>query len=50
MLTGLIPDNIYLKLRDLPERDLPPNEWVLLNVWEIVGPYKKENEHLKKEI
>lgn len=44
MLTGLVPENVYLKLRDLPEKDLPPSEWILVNVWELVYPFKKETE------
>lgn len=50
MLSGLVPENVYLRLRDLPEKDLPVNEWILVNVWEIVYPFKKENEIYKKEI
>lgn len=50
MLSGLVPENVYLKLRDLPEKDLPPSEWILVNVWELVYPFKKENEMQKKEM
>jgi len=50
MLSGLIPESTYLKLRDLPEKDLPPSEWVLVNVWEIAYPFKKESELQKREI
>ena len=50
MLTGLVPENVYLRLRDIPERDLPPSEWILVNVWEMVYPFKKESELQKKEI
>ncbi|KAL4511807.1 hypothetical protein ABPG72_012652 [Tetrahymena utriculariae] len=50
MLSGLVPENVYLRLRDLPEKDLPTNEWILVNVWEMVYPFKKESELQKKEI
>lgn len=50
MLSGLVPENVYLRLRDLPERDLPPNEWILVSVWEMVYPFKKEAELQKREI
>lgn len=33
MLSGMVPESIYLRLRDIPERDLPPSEWLLVNVW-----------------
>ncbi len=29
MMNGLIPETTYLKLRDLPDKDLLPNEWYL---------------------
>ncbi|EGR29131.1 progesterone immunomodulatory binding factor 1, putative [Ichthyophthirius multifiliis] len=50
MLSGLVPENVYLRLRDLPEKDLPTNEWILVNVWELLYPFKKENDLQKKEI
>ncbi|KRX01429.1 hypothetical protein PPERSA_01332 [Pseudocohnilembus persalinus] len=50
MLSGLVPENVYLKLRDLPEKDLPPSEWILVNVWELVYPFKKDAELQKKEL
>lgn len=50
MLSGLVPENVYLRLRDLPEKDLPPNEWIMVNVWELVYPFKKESELQKREI
>ena len=28
MLSGIIPETTYLKLRDIPEKDLMANEWV----------------------
>ena len=36
MLSGVIPENVYLKLRDLPEKDLQPSEWILVHVWEML--------------
>lgn len=50
MLSGMVPESIYLRLRDIPERDLPPSEWLLVNVWEMCYPFKKEGEQQKKEI
>jgi progesterone-induced-blocking factor 1 len=44
MLSGLVPESVYLRLRDVPERDLPASEWILVNVWELVYPFKKEGE------
>ena len=42
MLNGLVPETTYLKLRDLPENDLMPNEWVLINAWDLVYPFKRD--------
>jgi len=42
MLNGLVPETTYLKLRDLPEHDLLPNEWVLINAWDLVYPFKRD--------
>ncbi len=50
MLSGLVPESVYLRLRDVPERDLPASEWILVNVWELVYPFKKEGELQKREI
>jgi progesterone-induced-blocking factor 1 len=50
MLSGLVPESVYLKLRDLNQNDLPLQEWVLVQVWEVVYPYKKESEFQRKEI
>lgn len=41
MLSGMESETVYLRIKDLPERDLPPSEWLLINVWELVYPYKK---------
>lgn len=50
MLNGLIPETTYLKLRDLPERDLTPSEWVLINVWDLVYPAKRDQDINRKEV
>ena len=49
MMNNLIPEDAYLRLRNIPERDLNPNEWVLIHVWEILSPWAKENKTLKLE-
>lgn len=49
MLSGRIPETAYLRLRDIPDRDLPPSEWLLCNVWEMCYPYKKQSDFLAKE-
>jgi type IV secretory pathway VirB10-like protein len=41
MLAGIESESVYLRMRDIPDRDLPPSEWLLVNVWELVHPYKK---------
>lgn len=41
MLSGITPESVYLRLRDIPERDLPPSEWILVSVWEMCYPFKK---------
>ena len=50
MLNGLIPETTYLKIRDIPEKDLLPNEWVLIQSWEMVYPFKQDLEYQKREI
>ena len=50
MLAGQIPETTYLRLRDIPDRELPLSEWLLVNVWELVYPHKKEADFLKREI
>lgn len=50
MLNGLVPETTYLKLRDLPENDLMPNEWVLINAWDLVYPFKRDQEKARNEI
>ena len=49
MLSGRIPETVYLRLRDIPDRDLPPSEWLLCNVWEMSYPYKKQVDFITKE-
>jgi progesterone-induced-blocking factor 1 len=44
MLSGLVPESVYLKLRDLNEKDMPLQDWLLVQVWEITYPFKKETE------
>ncbi|CAD8109310.1 unnamed protein product [Paramecium primaurelia] len=50
MLAGLVPEAVYLRLRDMNEKEMPIQDWVLVQVWEIVYPFKKEGEFQKKEI
>lgn len=33
MITGVVSESIYLRLKDLPEKELPPSEWIMVNVW-----------------
>lgn len=50
MLSGLVPESVYLKLRDINQQDMPLQEYILVQVFELVYPYKKETEFQKKEI
>jgi progesterone-induced-blocking factor 1 len=50
MLSGMVSETVYLRLKDFNERELPPSEWILVNVWELIYPYKKELEYNKKEV
>ena len=49
MMNGLVPEDTYLRLRNMPERDQNPNEWVQTHCWEIQAPYSRENKALKLE-
>ena len=42
MSAGTASESVYLRLKDLPERELPPSEWVMVQVWELLFPYKKD--------
>jgi hypothetical protein len=33
MITGVASESVYLRLKDLPEKELPPSEWIMVNVW-----------------
>lgn len=50
MLSGMESETVYLRIKDIPERDLPPSEWLLVNVWELIYPYKKEMDYSKREV
>ncbi|CAD8055224.1 unnamed protein product [Paramecium primaurelia] len=50
ILTGLVPKAVYLRLRNMNEKKMPIQDWVLVQVQEIVYPFKKEGEFQKKEI
>lgn len=45
----MAPESVYLRLKDLPERELPPAEWIMVNVWEMVAPVRKDLEFQKRE-
>jgi progesterone-induced-blocking factor 1 len=45
-----IPENDYIRLRDLPERNLREDEANLVHIWELVFPLKHENSQLKVEM
>jgi hypothetical protein len=49
MLNGLVPEDTYLRLKNLPGKNLNPNEWILVNVYELVHPYVQENRKTKVE-
>lgn len=48
-MSGMSSESIYLRLKDLPEKELPPSEWIMVNVWEMVGPLRKDLEYHKRE-
>ena len=33
MMSGMSSESIYVRLKDLPEKELPPSEWIMVNVW-----------------
>ena len=49
MLNGVASESVYIRLKDLPEKELPPSEWIMVNVWELISPMKKDMEHHKRE-
>ena len=56
ILNGLVPEDTYLRLKNLPGKDLNPNEWVvsyyieiLVNTYELAYPYAQENKKIKLE-
>lgn len=49
MLNGLVPEDTYLRLKNMPGKDLNPNEWIMVNVYELVYPYAQENKKVKVE-
>lgn len=49
MMNGLVPLDSYLRLKNIPLKDLNPNEWVLVNTYELISPYVEENKKLKLE-
>ena len=50
MSTGMVSESVYLRLKDVPEKELPPSEWIMVQVWEMVFPYKKDLEYHKREV
>lgn len=48
MMSGMASESIYIRLKDLPEKELPPSEWIMVHVWEMIGPIKKDLEHHKR--
>ena len=50
MSTGMVSESVYLRLKDLPEKELPPSEWIMVQVWEMIFPYKKDLEYHKREV
>ena len=49
MLNGLVPLDTYLRLKNLPSKDLNPNEWILTHTYELISPYADEGKKLKLE-
>lgn len=33
LMSGTASESVYLRLKDLPERELPPAEWIMVSVW-----------------
>ena len=48
MMSGMASESVYIRLKDLPEKELPPSEWIMVHVWEMLGPIKKDLEHHKR--
>ena len=49
MMSGMASESIYIRLKDLPEKELPPSEWIMVNVWELIAPVKKDMDYHKRE-
>ncbi len=33
MMSGMASESVYMRLKDLPEKELPPSEWIMVSVW-----------------
>ena len=33
MMSGMASESVYMRLKDLPEKELPPAEWIMVSVW-----------------
>lgn len=49
MMSGIASQSVYIRLKDLPEKELPPSEWIMVNVWELISPVKKDLDYHKRE-
>jgi hypothetical protein len=49
MMSGVASESVYIRLKDLPEKELPPSEWIMVNVWELISPMKKDMDYHKRE-
>eukprot|EP01017_Pseudomicrothorax_dubius_P034085 TRINITY_DN4630_c0_g1_i1.p1 TRINITY_DN4630_c0_g1~~TRINITY_DN4630_c0_g1_i1.p1 ORF type:complete len:634 (+),score=208.33 TRINITY_DN4630_c0_g1_i1:584-2485(+) len=50
MVDGQIPEDVVTRLRRMPQDELHPNEWMMVQAWDIIQPLRKELESHQKEI
>lgn len=50
IMNGLVPEEVYLKYKRIPPEMMNVYEWVIVQVYEMVGPLKSQNKERLVEI
>jgi hypothetical protein len=50
VINDAVPEVEYIRLRDIPEKDLREDESNLVHIWELVHPMKDDSKKLRSEI
>ena len=50
IMNGLVPEEVYLKYKRIPPDIMNVYEWVIVQVYEMVGPLKSQNKQKMVEI